>query len=108
MTQKEYNLGLIIFFLIIIVGCIFLTINLTKELKKITHREKNLKIYRSVLYVCSTIIVIVLMIYMCCSVSCDKEETLQIQIVDTAHIGSYAGLIDYYELCFEDEKVFDA
>lgn len=104
MTQKEYNIGLVIFFLIIIIGCIFLAITLTNELKKITHLENKFTIYRSIMYVVSSIIVIVLMIYMACSVSYDKEETKKIQIVDIVHIGSYAGLMDYYELCYKDEK----
>lgn len=104
MTQKEYNIGLVMFFLIIIIGCIFLTITLTNELKKITQLENRFTIYRSILYVCSTIIVIVLMVYMACSVSYNKEETKKIQIVDIAHVGSYAGLMDSYELCFKDEK----
>ena len=98
MTQKEYNLRMIVFLSVIIIGAMCLALILIKEGKELGWLKTHFRVYKCVVIAVSVIVCVVLLLYMILGISYDIEEISKVKFVDIVHNGSYAGLIDYYSL----------
>lgn len=98
MTQNEYNLSLILFFIIIILGNFFLSSILIKEGKTLKCLKKSFSVYKGVVISLAIIVALVLFVFSTASISFGVEKTETVRVIDIIQNGSHAGKMDYYSL----------
>lgn len=98
MTENQYNLRMIMFFALVIISVICLTVILIKEGKASGWFKTHFLIYKYVVIIISVIVCIVLLFYMISGIVYDAEEVSEVAVIEIIRNGSYAGIMDYYSL----------
>lgn len=94
MTSNEYNVRMVLFFSLVILGVICLTIILIKEGQLLGWFKTHFIIYKYVLIIISIILCIVLLLYIISGIVGKDEEISKVEIIDVLYNGSYAGIMD--------------